>query len=65
MKLLRKFLYFLLTDTPLVLFFLIVPMFIIEFIGYLFTGKTIITDNRLERLLDYLEKRIESINPEK
>lgn len=67
MKILKRFSYSVLNNILLIMlsFFLIIPMFVIEFIGYLFTGKTTITNNRLEKLLDYIEKRIESINPYK
>lgn len=65
MKILKRFSYFVLNNILLIIlsFSLIIPMFVIEFIRYLFTGKTTITNNRLEKLLDYIEKRIESINP--
>lgn len=67
MKILKRFSYFILNNILLIIlsFSLIIPMFVIEFIGYLFTGKATITNNRLEKLLDCIEKGIESINPYK
>lgn len=67
MKIFKRFSYFVLNNILLIIlsFSLIIPMFVIEFIGYLFTRKTTITNNRLEKLLDYIEKRIEFINPYK